>query len=109
MHIPTDFIYAIVGSVFGSIGFWQLVIYLVQHRRESPEQKMLKGLAYDRITHLSEEYIARGYITKSELGNLTENLYQPYKGINGDGMADTLYNIAIRLPIKSEEPERSVK
>lgn len=109
MHIPTNFIYAIVGSVFGSVGFWQLVTYLVQHRRESPEQKMLKGLAYDRITHLCEEYIARGYVTKGELGNLTENLYQPYKGINGDGMVDTLYEVAIHLPIKSEELERSAE
>ena len=66
------------------------------------QSKMLRGLAYDRIISLSMPYLDRGYITKSEFENLSKYLFDPYKALGGDGIAEKIMADVKQLPIHDD-------
>ena len=95
-------ILAIVIAVFGSTGFWGLTTYLLQRRdkTKSARDKILLGLAHDRICCLAEQYIARGSITTDEYENLQKYLYAPYHELGGNGTAERLMEAVNHLELK---------
>lgn len=90
----------IVLAMLASNGLWALI----GKRREknNVEQKMLVGLAHDRIIHLGMVYVTRGYITQDEYENLNDYLYQPYEKMGGNGSAKRVMEEVRKLPIKRE-------
>ena len=66
------------------------------------QSKMLRGLAYDRIISLSMPYLDRGYITTSEFENLSKYLFDPYKALGGDGIAEKIMTDVKGLPIHDD-------
>lgn len=64
------------------------------------KNKVLKGLAHDRIIALGQEYLERGYITKDEYENLHDYLFVPYQKIGGNGTAEKMMKEVDKLPIK---------
>ena len=88
-----------VAAVFASQGFWGFVTR--KHEREKAEQKLLMGLAHDRIINLSAKYIHRGYITHEEYDDLNNYLYKPYKEKGGNGTADKMLAEVDKLPLKA--------
>lgn len=55
-----------------------------------------------RLIQLCKGFLAQGYITASQMEQLTE-FYKLYKGLGGNGQAEIYYNKAIALDLKTEE------
>ena len=66
----------------------------------SLQDKVLRGLAHDRIITLGEQYLARGVITKDEYENLHDYLFVPYKNLGGNGTAEKMMEEVEKLPMK---------
>lgn len=105
MVSASTLIMSIVAAIFASTGFWAFLTYLIQRKdtRDSAEAQMLKGLGHDRICHLGETYVARGYITKDEYENLHDYLFLPYKKLGGNGTAEKVMKEVEKLPLEKEE------
>ena len=95
-------ILAIVLAIFASSGFWTFVKTLYENRakKKSAENRLLLGLAQDRIVHLGKSYIKRGDITKDEYETLHDALYIPYKEMGGNGVAKRVMDEVEKLNIK---------
>lgn len=86
-----------LAAIGASSGFW----IFVDRKRNNREamNKLLIGLAHDRIVFLAMKYIERGFITQEEHENLYEFLYCPYKDLGGNGSAIRLMGAINRLPL----------
>lgn len=103
-----DIIVSILVAVISSSGLWTLLstLYIKRHERKSLTNKMLLGLAHDRLMWLCMMYVERGYITNEEYENLYNYLYLPYIEMGGNGVVQRLMEEVKKLPIrKSELPE----
>ena len=89
---------AMLGTVVASNGFWAYM----QHRtnKKDVRNKMLIGLAHDRIMFLCMQYLKRGYVTKDEYENLHNYLYESYIAIGGNGAAKHVMDKVDKLPLK---------
>lgn len=103
-----DMIFAIIGAVFASTGFWTLINQLVASRKKkkSAEAQMLMGLGHDRICYLGETYLERGYISREEFENLHDYLFLPYQKLGGNGTAAKIMAEVDKLPLKEKEDEK---
>lgn len=91
------FITTALASIGASSGFW---LYMDRKRNNRElTNKLLLGLAHDRIVCLSLEYIEREFITQDEHENLYKFLYLPYKDLGGNGSAIRLMHEVDKLPI----------
>lgn len=97
----TQFAITSVLTVFGSVGFWQLIQHILD--RKSIIREMVLGLAYDRLLHLCEKYLDRGWIETDELADLNRYLYEPYRKLGGNGTAEKLMKKVENLPNKKGE------
>ena len=88
----------IFGSVLASSGFWAYLMKKSDNRRA--QDKLLLGLACDRIVHLGMAYIERGEITKDEYETLHDYLWIPYRECGGDGTAERVMNEVSKLRIR---------
>lgn len=91
-----------IASVLASSGFWTFM----QKRfdKNSLTNKMLLGLAHDRIIELGMKYIDQGRITNDEYENLYEYLYLPYKAMGGNGTAERVMEAVRKLEVKDDVP-----
>ncbi len=112
---------AIVSGIFGII-MWKLNRKAqVEDRQEDREQEsadalksevetineQLSGLTvamrmlmYDRIKHLGNSYLKRGYISSEELADLIEMHRVYHDTLKGNGFLDTLMEKVKALPVK---------
>ena len=87
-------------------GFIQFLISRRDTKKQEYDEKIdkistcLVGLGHDRIIHLGQEYIERGYLTKSEYENLHDYLYVPYRNLGGNGVAEKIMTEVNKLPIR---------
>lgn len=93
-----QFILTIVVSILGSAGFWTFMSK--RSDKNSATQRMLRGLAHDRILSQGTIYIERGWISTDEYENLDHYLYQPYKDLGGNGTAERIMDKIKELPIR---------
>lgn len=89
-------------SVLASTGFWTFLQKRLD--KSSLTNKMLLGLAHDKIIELGMKYIERGSITHDELENLLDYLYTPYKEMGGNGSAERVIEEVKHLPITNAPP-----
>lgn len=95
-----EMIIAIVCAAIASSGFWAF-IQSRMNRHDSGE-KLLLGLAHDRIMYLGTSYMNRGYITPDEYENLVVYLYEPYMECGGNGSAKHIMEHVMRLEIRND-------
>lgn len=93
----TQIIITIVSSVLASSAFWAFVTKRLD--KKDVRNKMLVGLAHDRIMYLGMIYIERGWITQDEYENLHDYLYVPYEKMGGNGSAKRVMEEVDKLPI----------
>lgn len=86
---------SILSTLLASAGFWAFITKIVD--KKSAKTKMILGLGHDRIMTLGMKYIERGKITRSEYENLRKYLFEPYKKMGGNGVAERLMNQIDRL------------
>lgn len=106
--INIENIMTLILAIFASSGFWAVITLILQNKyskenKVSEDQlkmnKMVLGLGHDLIVNLGMSYIDRGYITKDEYEDLITYLYQPYKELGGNGMAELVIAKVKELPI----------
>ena len=88
----------IFGSVLASSGFWAFLTTRLEKR--SNNNKLLLGLACDRIVYLGMTYIKRGWITKDEYETLHDYLWIPYQAKGGNGTAARVMKEVDKLEIR---------
>ena len=98
MDPTTQIVLTIFGSVLASSGFWAFLTKLSEKR--SCRNKLLLGLACDRIVHLGMTYINRGWITKDEYEPLHDYLWLPYQKSGGNGTAARVMSAVDKLEIR---------
>lgn len=90
---------AVVTAILASTGFWAWL--QSKYNTKTSTDKLIMGLAYDKITHLGMIYIERGWISKDEFEDFRKYLYEPYKDLQGNGVAERIMAEVSRLPLMS--------
>ena len=88
-----------VAAIFASTGFWAFITKKTDNN--AAEQKLLMGLAHDRLINQATKYIHRGYITHEEYDDIREYLYLPYLKKGGNGTVEKIMAEVDKLPIKA--------
>lgn len=88
-----------ITTLVASSGFWTYLMH--KSIRSSANTKLLKGLAFGKITSLGTQYIERGWITRDEYDDFEKYLFIPYKKYGGNGTAERIMNAIRELPLKS--------
>jgi hypothetical protein len=101
-RIVEPVVVAIATFLASSGGFW---VYLrsrieAKDKEESATNRLLMGLARDRILSLGFKYIDRGWITYDEYQNLKKYLIEPYYEMGGNGTAQHLMEAVERLEFR---------
>lgn len=92
-----ELIITVVTSVIASSGVWTFITKLAE--KKDSKTQLLIGLAHDRILHLCEKYIERGWLTKEEYDDLHKYLYEPYTKSGGNGSAEKMVKKVDQLRI----------
>ncbi len=88
-----------IASVTASSGFWA---YLQsRNKAQNATQRLILGLAYDKIVTLGMYYIERGWITRDEYEDFRKYLYEPYIECQGNGVAEQIMHHVSALPFRT--------
>lgn len=100
--MDTQTLVTIVIAVLTSSGLWKLVetVWTTKYHKQTAEEKLLLGLAFNRIIHIANKYIEKGWIDIDEYHELNKYLFQPYKDAGGDGTAQKMINEVEKLPMR---------
>lgn len=100
--MSTETLLTIVGVLIGSQGLWTFIqtVYIQRRKFTSAEDKLLLGLAFNRIIEICQQYIEKGEIGADEYKELNHYLFEPYKEMGGNGTAARLVAEVEKLPIK---------
>ena len=116
----SEFLVRMVGVIFASNGFFQILMFFLQSREKEKERKRLEetqkklisvqdfnalcrcvtGIAMFRIAREAKRYIDKGYVTSEEYHTLKHNLYEPYVALDGNGLATKFMQEVEELPMK---------
>lgn len=92
-----EHIIQILAVVFASTGFWAFISQILQNRRDKKTaytdkirviEAGVRGLLHEKLIERCEYFIQKGTITEGEFRDLKEYIYDPYKGLNGNGTGD---------------------
>lgn len=95
-----------VVTVTASSGFWTYVNR--KDERKTMNDKLVMGLAYDKIIGMGMSYIERGWITKDEYEDYRKYLYEPYKALGGNGVTERIMGEVTNLPLLPRSKYASV-
>lgn len=98
--VTNAFLAILGGFLAGSGGFW---VYLTrrQDKRDAVD-KLIMGLAHDKIVYLGMRYIEKGFVTKDEYDDLFKYFWEPYQALGGDGSAERIIRLVDMLPLRPE-------
>lgn len=88
-----------IASILASSGFWAFMQY--KDSSKNAMQRLLMGLAYDKVTSLGLEYLHRGWITRDEFDEYRRYFVEPYIALGGNGVAERISKDVARLPFHS--------
>lgn len=88
----------IVVAMISSSGVWGLFNLTMQKKTDST--RLLIGIAQHLIVRESHRLLDQGYMTTEEYRNLRKGLYERYKQLGGNGLAEKMVNEVEKLPIK---------
>lgn len=100
-----DSSYIITGiiAIFASTGFWAFVQHMLD--KKSNRSKIVMGLAYVNIKSSCTKLIDRGWASPEEIEDIDKYLFEPYKAMGGNGMAEMLMDRVRKLPSKPKGGE----
>ncbi len=84
-------------ALLASSGFWAWI----QSRNvpRTATQKLLMGLAYDKLVTVGMQYIENGSITRDELEDFRDYLHA-YRALGGNGVAERVAEEVMHLPLR---------
>lgn len=85
------------GAVLASSGFWAYVMR--RDNTKSATTRLLMGLAHRELMNQGGSFMDRGWITRDEYEDYRKYLYDPYKDLGGNGVAERIMNGVSELPI----------
>ena len=88
-----------LAGVGGSSGFW--AFFQNRSKKQTAQDRLLMGRAYDKIVTLGLAYLDRGWISKDEFEELRKYLFEPYKEMGGNGVAERIMNDVGSLPFRA--------
>lgn len=91
---------AVITAVLASTGFWAYI--QTRYHAQRSTDKLIMGLAYDKIMTLGMSYIERGWISKDEFEDFRKYLFEPYQELGGNGVAERIMQEVARLPLRSQ-------
>lgn len=94
------FIALLGGFLAASGSFWVYLRKRYEHRDHV--NKLIMGLAHDKILYLGILYLEQGYVTQDEYSDLIKYFWEPYCSLGGDGSAERVMNMVQVLPLKPE-------
>lgn len=89
----------IVVALIGSSGVWGIFTMLIQKKNTST--MLLLRVTQHVLIMESHRLLEQGYMTSDEYRNITKGLYEPYKILGGNGLAEKMLNDIAKLPIRS--------
>ena len=98
----TETIITIAGIVLASSGLWKFIetVWVNTHHKQTAEEKLLLGLAFNRIIKIATKHIEKGWIDVDEYHELNKYLFKPYKEAGGNGTAQKMIDEVEKLPMK---------
>lgn len=84
-------------TISASSGFWAYILHKSTTR--SAVTRLMMGLAYEKVMDKGVAYLDRGWVTRDEYEDLRKYLYEPYKALGGNGVAERIMNGVSELPI----------
>lgn len=98
----TEQILTLAGVIFASSGMWKLIetIWTTKYHKQTAEEKLLLGLAFNRIIKIATKHIEKGWIDIDEYHELNKYLFKPYKEAGGNGTAQKMINEVEKLPMR---------
>lgn len=91
----------IVVALIGSSGVWGIFTMLIQKRNATTI--LLLRVAQHVLVMECHRLLEQGYMTSDEYKNITRGLYEPYKRLGGNGLAEKMLNDIAKLPIRSRK------
>ncbi len=90
---------AAVGGVLASSGAWTFIQKKTENN--TAQNRLLMGLAYDKIMTIGIAYIQRGWVSKDEYEEYLKYLVEPYKEMGGNGVAERIAREVGGLPFRT--------
>lgn len=98
MEALTQIVITSATTVLAGGGFWAWL-----QRRDTTKSattRLMMGLAYDKLTTNGLTFIERGWVTKDEFEDYQKYLYEPYRELGGNGVAERIMLEVSQLPLK---------
>lgn len=86
-------------ALIGSSGVWGVFTMIIQKRNVST--LLLIRIAQHLLVTEAYRLLEQGYMSTDEYKNITKGLYEPYKLLGGNGLAEKLINDVSKLPMRS--------
>lgn len=96
---------SIIVSLLSAGGFWAWL--QTRSKTKTAFDRLVLGLAQDRIVTLGMVYIERGWITKDEYEDFLQRLYAPYSEAGGNGLAKRVMEEVASLKIYAREKTKT--
>lgn len=96
MESWTQVLLTSVASVIASSSFWAYMTS--RDKKKDAMTNLIMGLGYDKLMTLGIEYLKRGWITKDEYEDYRKYLFEPYKALGGNGVAEKIMMEVSALP-----------
>ena len=98
MDALRDMLLAPLLTLLASSGFWTYIH--LRDKAKNATTRLLMGLAYDKLMSVGVSYIERGWITKDEYEDYRKYLFEPYKALGGNGVAERIMDEVTKLPLR---------
>ena len=86
-------------AIISSSGVWGLFNLAIQKKSDST--RLLIGVAHHLIVRESHRLLEQGYMTSEEYRDIRKGLYERYKQLGGNGLAEKMVSDVEKLPIKN--------
>lgn len=96
----------IILAIFGSMGMWELLRFLIESRtqKKSTQEEAILALIHETLYPLLDEAVLRGSVGIEEFDRI-DNLYSPYHRLGGNGTIKRRYDIVSELPRTDDRKE----
>lgn len=84
-------------ALISSSGIWGL--FSLALKKKNDTTKLMIGVAQHLIVRESVRLLEQGYMSTDDYKNVNKGLYEPYKQLGGNGLAEKMMSDVSNLPI----------
>ena len=109
--MTVEMIFKVTLTIFGSLGFWELIKYIISSRRtkRTAEAEALLSMLHYLLYPALEKIYFRGVVGYDEF-DMVASLYNSYRRLGGNGTTERRFQQVDALPrVKDEEIEKGEK